>query len=366
MFEKNSGILKELIRVSRDRASSLLNRDRRFGLIYGSMGNLGDEAMATAASQVLPNSKLMRYYHPKQEQRLSRINLSGCHYFDAAILGGGTLICPAWAKEVRSALHQDLPVWSLGTGVGSSGFEQTNSVDIQEWKALLTDFVRIGVRGPSSKNLLESIGITNSEIIGDLALSLAKSSPSTPANPPRVAVNISVPFGQSYEEGEYKRIKELESPLKELNDNGWQMVPLVMHPHDISPLSKLMYRVTGKEMHLSKITSAEQLFDLVSPCTFTVAVRLHTAVLSCCVGVPPLMLGYRDKCLDFMQSMDLEDWHISLQSSQQAEISDKLMLLAESEAAFRSTILNRAKSWQLKIQAYSGDILSYLDQSLTR
>lgn len=360
MLKKKPRILKELIQSSGERMTSLLNDKQRFGLIYGSMGNLGDEAMAIAANQLLPDIKLMRYYHPKQERRLSHINLSGRHYFDGVILGGGTLICPTWAKEVRSALEQGLPLWSLGTGVGSSGFEQTNSVDIQDWKPLLADFVRIGVRGPSSKNLLESIGIKNSEIIGDLALSLTQNSSITPANPPRVAVNISVPSGQSYEEGDYEKIKELEPLLKELSTKGWQIVPIVMHPHDIPPLSKLIYRATGKEVSLSKITSTEQFFELVSPCTFTVAVRLHAAVLSCCVGVPPLMLGYRDKCMDFMQSMCLEDWHISLQNAQRLEISDKLMLLAETEVDFRSTLLNRSKKWQSKIQAYSSDIISRL------
>ena len=42
------------------------------------------------------------------------------------------------------------------------------------------------------------------------------------------------------------------------------------------------------------------------------SVRLHGAVFACCGGTPPVMLGYRPKCFDFMRSMGLEWLYLDL------------------------------------------------------
>ena len=350
-------VLKEIGQIANQRFTSLSYPKHRLGLICGGRGNLGDDAMLEAAERLFPNARLLPYIYPKQEGRFELIGLSGIRYFDSVILGGGTLISSTWFDMVRTALQQGLGVWSLGTGVGSSGFDQPNHIDLSAWKPLLADFQRLGVRGPRSKDMLNAMGLANAEVVGDLALSLTQDHLTALADSPRFALNISVPVGQSYNEGEYIRLQELELVLPKLIHQGWQPVPVAMHPSDVEPIRQLLQRLSMEHLPIPVLSSADDFFELVSPCSFTIAVRLHAAVLSCCVGVPPLMLGYRDKCLDFMESMHLEDWHIGLQTAQPSEISDKVLLLAQAGLPMRSQILNQAKLWKTSIRTYISDLV---------
>ena len=101
------------------------------------------------------------------------------------LLGGGTLINPGYVREVQEALDFGLPVSSLGTGVGSCGFSQPETVNITEWKALLRAFKQLGVRGPRSRTMLGALDVPGVEVIGDLALGLTLTNPlSHPIRPP--------------------------------------------------------------------------------------------------------------------------------------------------------------------------------------
>jgi len=352
MITKKLSTLKAFSQITGERIVSLPQSSNRLGLICGGSGNLGDDAMVEAAHFLLPHAKLIRFEHPKQEHRLMRMGLSGQRYFHSMILGGGTLICPTWRKQVQAALQQELLVWSLGTGVGSNGFNQPTEVEIREWKALLMDFHRLGVRGPRSKTALEAIGIDKAEVIGDLALSLTCNELMQPCEPPCFAVNITVPTGQTYDDGEYTRLQELEPILQTLIQQGWQPLPIAMHASDLPPLRQLMHRVSMEHLPIHVVSTPDEFFQLVAPCSFTIAVRLHAAVLSCCVGVPPLMLGYRDKCLDFMQSMQLEDWHVGLQTAEAMEIPDKVQMLSERSTTLRIDVLKRAQAWRQTLKDY--------------
>ena len=70
------------------------------------------------------------------------------------------------------------------------------------------------------------------------------------------------------------------------------------------------------------------------------------------------MLGYRDKCLDFMESMNLEEWHIDLRKAANLEISDKVIMLSRDSSKLRQDIHNRAKNWKNTIQIYVESISS--------
>lgn len=350
--------LVDTVNLCTARAACFLQPTDRLGLIYGGTGNLGDDAMAEAARQLLPDFQLLRFMHPKQENRLSRLNLSGRRYFKSVILGGGTLICPTWSKEAKAALHQGLPVWSLGTGVGSSGFDHATEVDLKEWLPLLADFRRIGLRGPRSQATLTALGISQAEVIGDLALSLAKPQAQPSSDPPKIAVNVTTPGGQDYRGSQYASLQELETVLPVLIKAGWELVPVAMHPGDIAPLSYLLHRISMGHLAIASPIYSKDFFELVAGCRFTVAVRLHAAVLSCCVGVPPLMLGYRDKCLDFMESMHLEQWHVSLQNAQPLEIGEKLLYLSEMAMDLRPDVMAQANVWKKTIESYVAETLS--------
>ena len=75
-------VLKEIGQTANQRVTSLTDSIPRLGLICGGRGNLGDDAMLEAANRLFPNAKLLPYLHPKQEQRLNLLGLSGRRYFD--------------------------------------------------------------------------------------------------------------------------------------------------------------------------------------------------------------------------------------------------------------------------------------------
>lgn len=322
-------------------------------------GNLGDDIMIDAAQKLMTNHKILNF--TRWEHILNSMRLSGRSYFEYVILGGGTLIHNGTKSRIRAvhnALEQGFSIYSLGTGVGSSGFGADPHVAIDEWKPLLSKFAKIGVRGPRSKKSLESIGIGNVEVIGDLALSFAKNQLDELMESRLFAVNVRLPQSQpgEYNSEEYLKFHEIEIATRKLVKNGWQPVPIAMHSSDVEPLKHLMQSISMEHLPIPVVSSVDQFFRMVSPCSFTVGVRLHSVVLSCCVGVPPLMLGYRDKCLDFMQSMDLEEWCLDLYTVKPDEISDKVLLLADKSPELSPIVLTKAQLWKSKIKDYVTDL----------
>lgn len=361
MFINSLRTSKKIVEVIIDRTVGLPQSLTKVGFIdAGGGGNLGDEIMIEAAQRLYTQVKLCRLVRPNWENLLQEVGLSAKPYFKSAIVGGGTLINMGSSriKLVQNSLQQGLPLWTLGTGVGSSGLGQPNQVEIKAWKPLLADFRHIGVRGPRSQQLLESLGVRNVEVIGDLALNFARSNCMTPAEQPKFALNLRHIDQNHYNYGENNKLQEIEETLRQLVADGWLPIPIAMDRSDIYPLKNMMHNLSLKHIPISLISSADEFFEVVDTCHFTIGVRLHSVVLSCCAGVPPLMLGYRDKCLDFMQSMDLEDWYVNLQTSESGEILGKALMLSKDAHQLRSSILSKAQAYQHKIEQYAAKTLN--------
>jgi hypothetical protein len=326
----------------------------RYGYIGGQGDqNLGDEAMFEAARRLMPQVGVLSYSYPAHERRLAFLGLSGRRYFQQVILGGGTFINPYGLGTTRMALRQGLPVWSLGTGVGSGGFGMAARPELREWRALLRDFRRLGVRGPLSLAALEALGVSQAEVVGDLALALALERPVEPAQePPRFGVNILLPPPEERQSWGEVLLPTLVDAIHELEAAGYVPLFFGMHPSDREPLSALTARLGRPEAPLHFPATVEDFFALVGPCAFTLCVRLHAAVLSTCAGVPPLSLGYREKCLDFMASMALEDWHLSLPTTRPAALRERILHLAQQAPRLRAPILARAQAHQAALRAY--------------
>ena len=92
--------------------------------------------------------------------------------------------------------------------------------------------------------------------------------------------------------------------------------------------------------------------SLLGPNAFNICVRLHAAVLSTCAGVPPVSFGYREKCLDFMQSMSLQDWHMDLSTARPADMRERILQLSREAPRLRASIHSRARAYQAGIRAY--------------
>jgi hypothetical protein len=317
---------------------------------HGAM-NLGDDAIHVAARRLLPDRALLPYVFPAHERRLALLGLSGPRYFSQFVLGGGTLLNGYGIGIAEAAVRQGLPAWTLGTGVGSGGLGMPVEPDLGAWPVLLRRFVGIGVRGPRSRAALEALGVDRVEIVGDAALALAADEVTAPALPRRFAVNVTLPSAPGHVHGfPPERLAGIERAVAELAAGGWTPVFVAMHPHDLAPLRALAARVGRARDPVLLARSVAGFASAVGPCTFTLALRLHAAVLSACLGVPPLSVGYRDKCRDFMESMALERWHVALEDA--GSTPDVAGALAAQADALRAPVLARAQVHRDRLRAY--------------
>lgn len=322
--------------------------------------NLGDNVMHEIAVRLLaPHVEVVSWRGHVRERRLAGFGLSGKRYFRGLILGGGTLINPYWAEDCRLALQQGLPVWTFGTGAGNCGFEQAGEVNLREWASMLPDFRGLGVRGPLTVGRLDLLGARNAEVIGDLALSLTWDEPAVAAETPLVALNLSLPEAKETQNGERACLQELKRALSELVREGYQIRPFGMTRRDVPVLQEVV-EFLGIKVPIALPQSVEELWGIIAPCRFTMGMRLHAAILSACAGVPPLMLGYRDKCLDFMQSVHLQDHYVDLASAQPGEIAERTLLVAGGADGMRSNILSRCLKWKARQAQYAQSIIADL------
>jgi len=347
----------------RDRLLRSPSAPLKFGYIGAHQkGNLGDDVLFIAACRLLAGSDVLTYGPPRLESLLSAVGRSGPNYLNSLILGGGTLINPIWTEQVRGALAKGIPVWSLGTGVGSCGFEQPWEIELEAWPELLNQFQSIGVRGPRSKKALEDLGFRTSEVIGDLALSLARDRPHAAPARPRLGVNITIP--QSRRAEDYATLRRIGALANRLEKEGWDIVPIIFHPGDIAPTRDVLAGLPIDPKNFATPRDLNKLWPRLGSCTLTIAGRLHAAVLSCCAGVPSLKIAYRDKCLDFMDSMELSDWRVPLESECEGKMTGTadstidqvvdraLGVAADRSAEIREEVWSRARNWKAITEAY--------------
>ena len=347
--------MRDYARFGRCRLQSRADSRQRLAYIGDpGCGNVGDDCMYLALQEALPQFAFPTFGSPRQERLGAAMRLGGSRYLTGVMLGGGTLISayPYWIEQTEAALSLGLPLWAIGTGVGSAGYELAPDVDLRAWKPLLPQFRRVGVRGPRSLAALAAMGVTgNTEVVGDLALCLARPGLVPLSDPPSFAVNLALPNMADYGHGEYAAFQGLEVAARTLCRAGWRCRPVAMHPSDVLPLTRFLAAIGISETPYLP-PNADALLRFLAPCHFTAAVRLHAAVLSCCAGVPPLMLGYRDKCLDFMESMTLSDWHLALQSAGPAETQEKTLSIAAECGSLRLPTLAQSQHWQTRLASY--------------
>lgn len=319
-----------------ERAPAALRRPRQLAYIGGEGDqNLGDEVMYDAIADLL-GARLLSVRYPAQERRWSWTTLSGPRFFAGAVLGGGTLINPHWYEKVKTALDQGLPMWALGTGVGSAGFGMPERLELQPWRELLEQFEGVGVRGPRSVAALRDIGVDHAEEIGDVALLYARPPISPRKDAPTFVLNVTRPDRPARDDTDYDALIDIvTASAGYLLKEGWLPIPIAMHRTDVDPTMEVLRRL-GCDAEVHSPQDAEEFFHLAEAATLTIAVRLHAAVLATCVGVPPLLIAYRSKCLDFMESVGLGRWCVP--ASELDAIESGVRQLASEASALRGDI----------------------------
>jgi polysaccharide pyruvyl transferase WcaK-like protein len=317
----------------------LTGKKINIGYIGGhGVANLGDDVMYFALKKSIPNYNVLTFQTIGVEKLLCFFGLSGNSFFKLIVLGGGTLINDMWFNKVERSLNFKVPVIALGTGVGSCGLEQSRAIDFSNWTKVLNQFKFVGVRGEMSKNRLISTGV-NSSVVGDLALLLAIKAPQKSIKKV-IGINL-------MDIAEYNEYWEAMIPeLLKLKEEGWGFEPLVMNPNDLKYTSRFFEKL-GISNKIEIIASDDEFKLKTNELTFTICVRLHGSVLSLCNNVPTVLFGYRDKCKDFMSSVDLTEFYIDLDDNNLNKLNyalDKIELLKDVKINknIRSKVLEKA------------------------
>jgi polysaccharide pyruvyl transferase WcaK-like protein len=302
-------------------------------------GNLGDEALFAALKAMFCEWTVVPFMDLSKETVLSRIGLSGKSFFDIGLVGGGTLVNPAFWVPISTLARAGVPLVMAGTGVGSCGYGQPEQVEITPWRDLAHRFIAVAVRGPLSLKELQRLGFTDVQVIGDPALSLVTQAPPPTRSSPRLVVSLAGAIPDPL-------MEEIALILRAFRVAGGDVIGVELGPGDTMRLRQLFARVDGKELPVVSIRwRPEAYFAVVREAVAVLAGRLHAGVLACCVGVPPILLASRAKFSDFAASMGLEGYVVPLGAAGPARIREVWDKIQTGGGHLRMLITERARYW---------------------
>jgi len=326
--------------------SALLQNETAGYFGWTGYGNLGDEAVFDACKLLFKGQsvKPIRIHQPSLIlERLTGRSPS----LKFVALGGGTLINQSsiWLKETSYIVSKNIPMFCIGTGVA-----QEDSLDkpagsdnqmLHEWVELLKRFEYAGVRGPLSQRYLSDAGL-NVEVVGDTALALAPKKYKKRKIGKTIGINVSFGADKVMYGGQDTYIKNMREIVSWLLTEGFVVKILPIWKGDLEA-SKALYK--GSELSSCQLIKAYksvgEYMAQLEQCDLFVGQKLHATILATTLRIPSLMLEYRPKCLDYMQSMDMQDYSIRTDKINLNIFRDKLGLLISKQAELSSTLDQR-------------------------
>jgi polysaccharide pyruvyl transferase WcaK-like protein len=222
------------------------------------------------------------------------------------IVGGGTLINRGYLRQV---LEHDSPRVErvvFGTGVANPSYWGTPKEDPAGWVEFLATCGLVGVRGPTSAELLRGFGYRGGlTVIGDPALALLP--PAADTMPGRVVMAPAFARGELWGGDDQAVFAALAEVTKGLVAEGREVHFLSCFPGDDRHIFEIMRRAGHPDLpYLAGYDSTDASLGLLASAEVVVAERLHAAVLAAAAGTPFVSLEYRPKLADFARSVEME------------------------------------------------------------
>jgi len=292
--------------------------------------NLGDEALMEAFCELFPSMKPF----PNTSTFLTRIALlagklgwkqlkpafqnrhikSVLHRFPQSdvFLGGGTLI---GSKQCLPLLQQSIKekrnVYTFGCGVmdmqfwaGHNDYPVDPAEYLQKWKDVLQKCRNVSVRGFQSQRLLQSLGIS-CEVTGDPAIHFACKD--NVALPKKKILGINWGFAHKILWGNDEMTvgQVLRDAVNRLISQGWDIKVFSIFIKDTTYCRDWIDSL-DQPAHAElcvEYKNPRRFIKLVQQCDVFVGMKLHATILAFIAQVPSIMLEYRPKCADFMETM---------------------------------------------------------------
>ena len=307
---------------------------------WAGRGNLGDDAIHEALEGAVPGAVFTGLPLYIAETARFVIAPRGARRVRHAVLllGGGTVIGRStWRMHVRVGLGlvRTRPALMIGAGVEDPAFRGRASFsgpgELQRWTGILRSFESVTVRGPRSAELLADIGI-DARVVGDPAL-LLRPGPGAPAPEPGL-IGVNLGYGDDmWGHDEDALAHGVAGALTRAIEWGHQVRFLVANKEDL-PLAQACAAIAsrGDEPDIRMAVTPEEFLTEVSRCDAFIGQRLHAVVLATAAAVPSIMLEYQPKCLDFMRSVDRQDWSIRTDAVQPAALAEMVGELVSGRA----------------------------------
>ena len=324
---KSTPLLNDLTYLSQYRKMPT----RYVGLV--GRGNLGDEILAEVICAHF-NHRL-RLYSPMQRGPLMPYveKLLG---YKAYFLGGGTLIkqVSEHLKRIRK-LQRKYPNSKFivfGTGVGDIEMWESFGIEtnIEPWKEILNKSDFLGVRGPISKQYLDSWNLDKPvKVIGDGAILLARNFVKPKILNHSIGLNLGSllnrdgKFHGGNEAAVHNFYLQLLSYLKAEN---FKITFFPMKAFEVEKIKQITKeaRLTGFQIYPAFEKPIEETISNLEEQDVFIGERLHSSIFATCAYTPTIMLEYRTKCLDFMASIHCEEWNIRTDTLELDAVVDRI------------------------------------------
>jgi polysaccharide pyruvyl transferase WcaK-like protein len=282
------------------------------GAIDRAYYNIGDLACYEAIRNTLPKDIMMVPWYEKEYAYPKKPDLS--------IIGGGTIFS-VLADEYKNSLYckakggvtetkekfldQNIPTIMWGSGILPDMELYPKEMIHKDCASVLDKLEFVGLRGPISKRKVEESGFNKSQIVGDPALFLTSNKKVKKVHN-RVAINLG--NITTWKFGPIQPIIESTKKfIQYLINKKFEIILFLMAPQDLPLIKKIE---TEETKFLTFDHSSSYMINFFKTCKCVIGARLHSAVLSAAANTPFISLAYRDKCLDFVKSIDLEDFSI--------------------------------------------------------
>lgn len=296
-------------------------------------GNLGDEILAEVICTHF-NDRL-RLYSPMQRGPLIPYGEKLLGY-QAYFLGGGTLIkqVSEHLKRIRKlqSKYPNAKFIVFGTGVGDIEMWESFGIktDIEPWKEVLNKSDFLGVRGPFSKQYLDSWALDKPvKVIGDGAILLARNFIKSKLLNQSVGLNLGSLLSRDgkFHGGDTATVHNFY--LKLLGYLKAEKFKITFFPMKAFEVEKI--KLITKESGLTDFQiypafekPIEQTISNLEKQDIFIGERLHSSIFATCAYTPTIMLEYRTKCLDFMASIHCKEWNIRTDSLDLDTVVDRV------------------------------------------
>ena len=207
----------------------------------------------------------------------------------------------------------------------------------------------IGVRGPLSAQLLSDVHFCNIEIVGDPALVFASQDYGQSDCYVQNSIGINVGWDRAKQWGsESQIISEMAKLATLAREADWGVHWFVICPSDFAITTKIAEASKTTDSIHQVYEDPIQYIDFVKHCSVFVGTRLHSAVLTSCAYVPTVMLEYRPKCRDFMQSIGQEQNIIKTDDLQSEHIWELVRHLDKYRSKYSYNLFKAVNSLRVK------------------